>query len=150
MLRWLDPDADLPAIQAFENKQLTPYSIAKIKQHLKSVNCYGIVIEVDNTLVAYVVYRSLAHSIQILHLASLTGEQEDMLIRKVLSKLRPYHKVKVFWAVPEYNLPLQLKLRDHFKFVADKLINGTIRFVHKLPRKYRRLYQGENACLNNK
>lgn len=148
MLRWLDPDTDLPAIQAVEDKQTNPYPIAKIKKHLQNVKCCGIVVEVNNAVASYVLYQYSAHSIKILHLASLDSDHENTLIRKVVSKLRPYHRVKVFWSVPEYNLPLQLKLRDHFKFVADKIINDTIRFVHKLPRKYRRLYQGENACLN--
>lgn len=145
MIRWLDPDADMDAIQTIESAQDRPYPIRRLKYHLGKVACLGIVIEIRGQVVAYILYKNLRHALRILHFAKVPSYQgENQLIRKVISKLRPYHRPKLIWNVPECNLPLQLKLRDHFKFTADKVIHqqndqAAFRFVYTLARKYCKL-----------
>jgi hypothetical protein len=107
-----------------------------IARHLQNVKCTGIVIEENGKVVSHVIYKYLSNALRILRLTASNEDHEDQLLDKVLSKITPYRRPKLLWDVPEHNLPLQLKLRDRFKFLATKPIPATepkIRFVYQLP-----------------
>lgn len=150
-MRWINLDIDLSDIKAVETEQQHPYPIKKISRYLQNVKCTGIVLEENGKVKSYVIFKYLPHALRILRMTALNSKHEDLLLAKVLSKVTPYRRPKLIWDVPDHNLPLQVKLRDRFKFLATKSIKAVepkIRFVYQLSRKYRKLYQGEEQCPN--
>lgn len=107
---------------------------------LRSRNCIGMVAEVGEKIVGYMVYELHSKKLEILSLAEFAGTgARGVLYKKLMSKLSSHRRTRICWDVLESNLKIQKELRD-FGFKAVRVLRNysqnteedAFRFVFRL------------------
>lgn len=151
MFRWLNDETDLPEIELL-CKQPNSIPFDQVKTLLEDQNCLGIVLvkTIQNVqrIIGCILYtHSVAdRELTILHVLRYKNRLiESTLVKKVISKLKPYRMPFLSWYVPEHDLAQQIRLRDWYHFVAKGIVDTTIHFTYNLPAKYCTMPVEENA-----
>jgi ribosomal-protein-alanine N-acetyltransferase len=132
-IRWMIR-RDMPEVQAIENASFdSPWSEEEFIRSLRQRNCIGMVAEIGEKIVGYMIYELHRNRLEILNLA-VHGEHRrsgvgSSMIAKLYGKLSPQRRTRIDAAVCERNEVAHywLKacgftaveiLRDHYEEIA--------------------------------
>jgi ribosomal-protein-alanine N-acetyltransferase len=126
-IRWMIrrdmPEVLQTELQSFEHAWTEEDFLRCLRQR----NCIGMVAEVDETVVGFMIYELHKTKLHILNFAVAPGFRRHgigrQMIQKLIAKLSSHRRTRVTLAVRETNLPAQLFFRA-MAFRAMKVLRG--------------------------
>ena len=116
-VRWMIR-RDMPEVVAIEREAFEfAWSDEDFTRCLRQRNCIGMVGEIADSVVSFMIYELQRTRLHVLNFAVLRSHRRlgvgSHMLRKLLGKLTPEHRNRVLLEVRETNLPAQLFFRDH-------------------------------------
>lgn len=145
-VRWM-VHRDIPEVLKIENEVFTGF-LRFDKEYLlgilKQKNIIGMVAEIDNKILAYMIYEFDNIKINVIKFAITEGQHQiaNDMIEKLKIKLENQKKDYLDFCVSESNLAIQLFLKQH-GFLAVKIIHADsedrylMRFSKKISSDYK-------------
>ena len=116
-LRWMIR-RDMPEVVGIEREAFEfPWSDEDFTRCLRQRNCIGMVGEIADSVVAFMIYELQRTRLHVLNFAVLRSHRRlgigSHMLRKLTGKLSADHRSRVLLEVRETNLPAQLFFRSH-------------------------------------
>lgn len=109
---------DMPEVLAIEEEAFEfPWSEEDFTRCLRQRNCIGMVAEMAESVVAFMIYELHRSRLHVLNFAVLRSHRRlgigSQMLRKLVGKLSPERRNRILLEVRERNLPAQLFFRSN-------------------------------------
>jgi ribosomal-protein-alanine N-acetyltransferase len=124
-LRWMIR-RDLLSVHSIERESFrTCWSLGEFLRVLRQRNCIGMVAEIDDEVVGFMVYELIKSRIQILNFAVASVHRNNgvgsAMVHKLVGKLTPERRSKLTLQISDNNLHAHLFFSRH-GFLAKKVV----------------------------
>lgn len=134
-VRWMIR-RDMTDILMMEQGQRMSWSEEQFLSCLRQRNCIGMVAEVNDVVVGYMIYELFPKKLEVLKVVGGDRTVLDRMLAKLASKLSSHRRILVGLNVDEHDLDMHLALKRN-GYDAIRVIKNSdgdsYRFVYRLP-----------------
>lgn len=137
-IRWMIR-RDMVEILHLEQVQRSPWSEDQLLSCFRQLNCIGMVAEVNDVVVGYMIYELFPKKLEVLKVVGGDRTVLDKMLSKLASKLSSHRRNRVAVNVDENALYMHLTLKRNGYDAVRVIKNGeadgadSYRFVYRLP-----------------